>query len=115
MLDQYIDGSLYPDVEDPSQVPTRLETDEEKADYLERVCGAFDFDILPDKETFEMLRGWKDIFDRFPLPHSPAYHAFRLIFGWDPVEQTPNPSIRLTWEILDRLEERDFDPCFYQM
>lgn len=80
-----IDGSVYPDREPPSA----LETQEDKADYLQRICGAFDFGIPPERATVEMFRGWRDVFDRFPLAHSPAYHALRAFFGWETIERLP--------------------------
>jgi hypothetical protein len=104
----YIDHSLYPDFEHP---PDSLESIEDMADYLHRVCAAWDFHILPEPETFDLLRAWRDVFDRYPIPTSPAYHAFRAHFGWpdqpcDPALPGPTP-----WYIhLDRLEGRD-DPC----
>lgn len=109
MENQYIDYSVYPDI-DPSELPEELITPEEKADYIERLCGAWDFDIFPEKETFALLRNWKDVFDRFPMPESPSYHTFRHIFGWDAVPVKYNPFVRLTHEILDRAEGRDPDP-----
>ena len=105
----YIDHSVYPDVDEP---PNELVTEEEKADYIERVCGAWDFDVFPRPQTFELLRGWKTIFDRYPLPYSPAYHTFRRIFGWEDVDFPTHPTTpHLVYEILDRLEGRGPDPC----
>ena len=77
-----IDASVYPD-RDP---PTEFATIEEKADYLHRICSAFDFWIPPRTTTVHLLREWKEVFERFPLPHSPAYHALRAFFGWPRVE-----------------------------
>ena len=70
----YLDTSVYPDL-DPSELLERLDTEEQKADYVERICSAWDFDIYPEPETFALLREWKPIFDRCPLarlPHVPA-------------------------------------------
>jgi hypothetical protein len=103
----YIDQSLYPEYADP---PETLGTQEERADYVHRVCSAWDFDIYPERDTFALLRTWKDVFDRFPMPESPAYHTFRQIFGWEDVPLVKNPHVRLTYEILDRLEGREPDP-----
>jgi hypothetical protein len=105
----YIDHSVYPDA---SELSEALLTLEEKADYVERVCGAWDFDIYPEPETFELFRGWKEVFDLYPLPYSPAYHTFRRLLGW---EDTPFPEegtmCHLTYEVMDRLEGRGPDPC----
>ena len=105
----YIDASLYPDVNPP---PSNLETPEEKADYLRRVCSAWDFYLLPEPETFDLLETWKDIFDRFPMPTSPAYHTFRAWFGWESVPVPPNVVLlKPQWQILDELEGRRPDQC----
>jgi len=105
----HIDHSVYPDVTD---LPEELATDEQKADYIERVCGAWDFDIYPERETLELFRGWREVFDLYPLPHSPAYQTARRLMGW---EDKPFPVegvlCHRTYEVLDRLEGRDADPC----
>jgi hypothetical protein len=105
----YIDHSLYPDMDQP---PDELADDFDKADYLHRVCTAWDFGIMPDRVTFAVLSGWRNIFDRFPVLASPAYHALRARFGW-PAIPWPNgirpPLAR--WELQDQLEGRDSDPC----
>ena len=85
----YIDHSVYPEFDEPPDV---LETDYDKADYVHRICTAWDFYIHPEPETFELFRGWKAIFDRFPVPN-------------------PFPGFTPQWEILDRLEGREPDPC----
>lgn len=105
----YIDTSVYPDYDEP---PRLLQTIEAKADYVHRICAAWDFHIHPEPETFALFRGWREVFDRFPLPLSPAYHAFRAWFGWPPLPvpeniRGPVPHYRE----LDRLERRGEDPC----
>ena len=105
----FIDHSVYPDLDEP---PRELATDYDKADYVHRVCTAWDFGIMPDPETFELFLGWKDIFDRFPVATSPAYHAFRDGFRWNKIpwpEGIRPPTPR--WEIQDRIEGRPPDPC----
>ena len=105
----HIDHSVYPDLDSP---PTELITAEDKADYLHRVCSAWDFGVLPDPQTFELFSGWKEIFDRFPVSASPAYHAFRARYGWEPVPWPPSiapPTPQ--WEHQDRIEGRGEDPC----
>lgn len=78
-----IDYTVYPDLEGP---PTTLETDGDRADYVARVCAAWDFGVVPTEETFEGFAGWRSIFDRFPLNHSIAYHTFRALYDWPAVE-----------------------------
>lgn len=104
-----LDASLYPDFDRP---PTRLESPGDKADYLQRVCSAMDFHIFPDPETFDLLGGWKDIFDRYPMPASPAYRALRCWFGWERMEIPRGlPASRPPYLALDAAEERGPDPC----
>ncbi|MBM3837702.1 MAG: hypothetical protein FJ398_07015 [Verrucomicrobia bacterium] len=99
-----LDHSVYPDLEAP---PTELRTPEEKAEYVQRLCAQWDYGILPEPCTFTLLVDWKAIFDRYPIRHSPAYHAFRLLFGWEPV---PGQVLRAGYEI-DDLREGRTDPC----
>lgn len=105
----YIDQSVYPDLEVPPEV---LETPEAKGDYVQRVCAAWDFHIHPEPETFELFSHWKGVFDRFALPTSPAYHAFRAWFGWEPFPAPADlPSATPYYTHLDQLEGRPADPC----
>lgn len=99
-----LDHSVYPDLDRP---PQDLPTPVEKADYLERVCAHWDYGILPEPETVALLAGWKEIFDRFPMRHSAAYHTFRFLFGWEAV---PGRVLRAGYEI-DDLNEGRTDPC----
>lgn len=105
----YIDHSVYPD-RDP--LSDELATDQAKADYVHRVCSAWDFHVLPEPQTFALFSGWQEVFDRYPLPTSPAYHAFRAWFGWAAVPipyglRGPTP----LYIALDRQEGRGEDPC----
>jgi hypothetical protein len=100
-----IDRSVYPDV-DP---PTALPSPEARADYLHRICAAFDFGIFPEETDWSTFAGWKEIFDRFPLPDSPGYHAFRHWYGWEPVpvqKRLGTPP----WKVAD-LHEGRADGC----
>jgi len=107
--DPYIDHSVYPDLADP---PEQLLSDEAKADYLHRICCAWDFGIHPDAQTFQLFSGWRDIFDAFPVVTSPAYHALRSWFGWAAVSWPTNVLAPVPrWLHLDRLEGRLADPC----
>lgn len=99
-----LDHSVYPDLDSP---PRELATPEEKADYLHRICGQWDYGIVPEPETFAQFAQWKDIFDRFPVRHSAAYHTFRFLFGWNPIA---GQSLRAGYE-LDDLKEGRSDPC----
>lgn len=104
-----IDASVYPDLDEP---PTVLETAEAKADYVHRICSAWDHGVHPEPEVFQLLARWKAIFDDYPVATSPAYHAFRTWFRWEPVAfpaRVSPPTPR--YMHLDRLEGRGDDPC----
>ena len=68
-MSDFIEQSVFPELDTP---PARFETMAEKADYVARICGAWDFGIVPEAETFALFAGWHDVFDLCPLPHSPA-------------------------------------------
>ncbi|MGH7564391.1 MAG: hypothetical protein ACREK5_08205 [Gemmatimonadota bacterium] len=106
MTAEYIDHAVYPDASPP---PDELTTPAEKADYVHRVCAAWDFGVVPEPETFALLRGWRPIFDRYPVALSPAYHAFRALFGWPGVER--GRILTTHAERLDLSEGRPEDPC----
>jgi len=70
-----VDGSLYPDTE----VPTQLKTLDERVDFLARLCAAWDFGILPDRDTVTAIRApeWREAVEGCRLLTSPAYHLLR--------------------------------------
>ena len=70
-----IDGSLYPDIE----VPDQLDTLTDRVDFLVRLCGAWDFGMLPDRDTVETLKTpeWREAIDSCRLLTSPSYHLLR--------------------------------------
>ncbi len=102
----YIDHSVYPDLD---VTPEELQSPGERADYVHRICSQWDFGIPPERKTFELFLSWRIIFDRYPLPHSPAYHAFRSWFGWPEIEK--KQVLDTYAERLDRREGREDDPC----
>lgn len=75
----WLDGSLYPDVE----VPTMLETLSDKVDFIARLCSAWDFGLLPNLETVAEIRksDWKEAVEACNLLTSPAYHLLRHWHG----------------------------------
>jgi hypothetical protein len=104
-----LDASLYPDLEAP---PQELTDPADKADYLHRVCSAMDFWIFPEPATLKLLAGWKDIFDRYPLPASPAYRTLRAMYGWPRVPMPEGlPALRPPYLAMDAAEGRGPDPC----
>lgn len=80
----WLDGSLYPDVE----VPTALENLSAKVDFLARLCSAWDFGLLPNLETISEIRKveWKEAVEECNLLTSPAYHLLRTWHGLAPLE-----------------------------
>ena len=100
-----IDHSLYPD----TAAPDDLRDESVAADYVQRVCGAYDFGIVPSAAVLSTMRGLRAVFDRFPLPASPAYHALRRLFDWPAVASVP--PARLRYELFDLREGRAADPC----
>ena len=96
-----IDHSLYPD----TAAPDDLRDQSVAADYVQRVCGAYDFGIVPSGDMLATLRGLRAVFDRFPLPASPAYHALRRWYGWPSVPALPAPELRS--EHFDRRDDRE--------
>ena len=99
-----VDASVYPDRDPPSE----LITESQKADYLHRILTAFDYGVLPDETTLDLLVQWKEIFDRHPLHASPAYHALRSFFRWNQVERLPY-LMEPTYLKFDRIEGRTDD------
>jgi hypothetical protein len=78
-MPSWIDGSLYPDTE----VPDALETLADRVDFLARLCGAWDFGVLPDQETVEEVRRpeWREAVDATRMLTSPVYHLLRRWHG----------------------------------
>ena len=100
-----IDFTVYPDEDHAPE----FADDGDRADYVMRVCGAWDFGVPPAHETIELFSAWRRVFDAYPLPRSPAYHAFRAYFHW-PAIDIPESPLATRWERSDAREERD-DPC----
>ncbi len=105
LRDNVGDRSVYPDMEPPA----RFSTLEDRADYMQRICAAFDFGVFPEEADWVRFAGWRDVFDRFPLPDSPGYHAFRHWYGWEPVPVQRRLGIA-PWKSSD-LQEGRTDPC----
>ena len=82
---------------------------EERADYVRHVCSVFDCGIFPEETDWQTFAGWKDVFDRFPIADSPAYHTFRHWYRWEP---TTRGTCRIMpdWKAADLREGRT-DPC----
>ncbi|MCZ7638690.1 MAG: hypothetical protein M5U12_23105 [Verrucomicrobia bacterium] len=101
------DHSVYPDLDRPPLEPGDLATLEDRADYPQRVCAQWDYGIIPEPATFQLLARWREVFERFPLSHSAAYHTFRFWFGWEAVA---GRTLRASYEV-DDLREGRADPC----
>jgi hypothetical protein len=78
-LPSWIDGALYPDTE----IPEELESLEDRIDFLARLCAAWDFGLLPERETIEEIRrsDWREAVDATRLLTSPTYHLVREWHG----------------------------------
>ena len=86
-MSTYVDATVYPDEPPPREFSSLAQ----KADYVHRVIGAFDFGLPPDAATLRLFSTWRDVFDAFPLAASPGYHALRSYFGWPAIERAPFP------------------------
>jgi hypothetical protein len=75
----WFDASLYPDEQEPRR-PSGLG---ERIDYVARVCGAWDFGLLPERETVDELSGaeWREAVDACNMLTSCSYHLLRRIHG----------------------------------
>jgi hypothetical protein len=71
----WIDGTLYPDRETPSELNTLAD----RVDFLARLCSAWDFGLLPESETVAEIRQaeWREAVDACRLLTSPVYHLLR--------------------------------------
>lgn len=74
-MHSWIDGALYPDRE----IPEELATLADRVDFLARLCGAWDFGLLPDQATVDEIRRseWRAAVDATRLLTSPVYHLLR--------------------------------------
>jgi hypothetical protein len=79
-----IDGALYPDVEPPDL----LETLADQIEFIARLCSAWDFGLLPDRETVTEVRreSWRRPVDECRLLTSPTYHLLRK---WHQLDTLP--------------------------
>lgn len=80
---KWLDGSLYPD----EPVPESITSLPEKIDFIARVCGAWDFGLLPSPDTLdEILKPeWKEAVEETQLLTSCAYHLLRERHGLKPL------------------------------
>jgi hypothetical protein len=78
-MPSWIDGALYPDME----VPEDLATLADRVDFLARLCSAWDFGLLPGRETVEEIRRpeWREAVEATDLLTSPVYHLLRSWHG----------------------------------
>ena len=75
----WLDGALYPDTE----IPEVLTSLAEQVDFLARLCAAWDFGVLPERETVAEIRRpeWREAIEATRLLTSPAYHLVRSWHG----------------------------------
>ena len=74
-MQEWIDGALYPEMEQPEV----LETLADRVDFLARLCGAWDFGILPYEETVNEIKRpeWREAVDACQMLTSVAYQILR--------------------------------------
>jgi hypothetical protein len=79
----WFDATLYPDEARP-EVPA---TEGQRIDFIARVCGAWDFGVLPRRETIEEIRRprWRRAVDECRLVTSVTYHLLREWHGLPPL------------------------------
>ncbi len=82
-MQDWIDGNLYPDTEPPEA----LETLADRVDFLARLCGAWDFGILPYEETVAEIKRpeWREAVDACQMLTSVAYQILREWHDLPPV------------------------------
>lgn len=78
-MPSWIDGTLYPDTD----VPDAVDTLDDRVDFLARLCSAWDFGVLPERETVVEIRkpDWREAVDACRLLTSPVYHLLRQWHG----------------------------------
>lgn len=78
-MPSWIDGTLYPDTE----IPEDLSSLAERVDFLARLCSAWDFGLLPGRETVAEIRRpeWREAVEATQLLTSPVYHLVRSWHG----------------------------------
>lgn len=83
-MPSWIDGTLYPDTDTPSELRTLAE----KVDFLARLCAAWDFGVLPRAETVAEVRRpeWREAVDACRLLTSVTYH---LVRSWHNLPELP--------------------------
>ena len=75
----WIDGALYPDTDPPEDLIDVAD----RADFLVRLCAAWDFGTLPDPALVARTRQpeWREAVDACQLLTSPVYHLLRKWHG----------------------------------
>jgi hypothetical protein len=96
----WFDLSLYPD--EPDASPPR--TLGERSEFIARLCGAWDFGVLPRRETVAEIRkpAWRRAVEECRLLPSVSYHLLRrwhrlppaAFLGSVPAEVREDPELR---------------------
>jgi hypothetical protein len=75
----WFDATLYPDEVRPSAPAS----DEERIDFIARLCAAWDFGVLPREQTIREVRtaAWRRAVDECRLLTSVSYHLLREWHG----------------------------------
>lgn len=82
-MPSWIDGALYPDTETPEEIRSLAD----RVDFLARLCSAWDFGMLPDRETIAEIQrhDWREAIEATRLLTSPAYHLVRTWHALPPL------------------------------
>jgi hypothetical protein len=91
-MQDWIDGSLYPDQEPPEALTSLAN----QVDFLARVCAAWDFGVLPDLALIKEIKRpeWREAVDECSLLTSPVYHLLR---DWHGLPTQPYLGQRLSY------------------
>ena len=82
-MPSWIDGALYPDTE----VPEEIRSLADRVDFVARLCSAWDFGLLPDRDTIVEIQrhDWREAVDATRLLTSPSYHLVRTWHALTPL------------------------------
>ena len=82
-MPSWFDATVYPDREPPATLNDLAE----QIEFVERICAASDFGIIPYPATIRELRRerWREAVDQCQLLTSPTYHLLRELHNLKPL------------------------------
>jgi hypothetical protein len=83
-MQKWLDATLYPDIDPPSELVSLAD----RVDFLARLCAAWDFGVVPYRETLDEIRHpvWREAVEACQLLTSHTYHLLR---GWHGLPAAP--------------------------